>query len=78
MKELNIKILKVINTFHNGLVSSEYLITYEDMTYQTFDLKDLSENDMHRITEFMKKSKVVVRVRRYPKSNITRTIGKWF
>jgi hypothetical protein len=78
MKELNIKMLKVTNTFHNGLVSSDYLIIYEDMSYQIFDLKDLSENDMHRITEFMRKSKVVVRVRRYPKSNITRTVGKWF
>lgn len=77
MKALNIKELKVKNTFNKGKVDSTYIITYDDMTYQILDIEDLTESDKHRISEFMKKADVDVTIRRYPKSNITKTVGMW-
>lgn len=78
MKPLNIKEVKVTNVFHKGTASSDYLITYEDLSYQIFDVEDMSEYDMHRISEFMKKSQIDVTIRRYHKSNITKTVGRYY
>lgn len=78
MKALNIKELNVSNTFHSGLVDSTYTITYDDMTYQIFDVEDLTESDKHRICEFMKNSQIEVKIKRYPKKSITKTMGRYY
>ena len=78
MKALNIKELKVNNTFNKGKVDSTYIITYDDMTYQILDIEDLTESDKHRIAEFMKKAQIDVTIRRYHKSNITKTVGRYY
>lgn len=78
MKALNIKELKVVNTFHKGVVNSTYTITYDDMSYQIFGVEDLTENDKHRIYEFMKKARIDVTIRRYPKNSIIKTTGRYY
>lgn len=78
MKALNIKELKVANTFNKGKVDSTYTVTYDDMSYQILDVEDLTESDKHRIAEFMKKSQIDVTIRRYHKSNITKTLGRYY
>lgn len=78
MKPLNIKEVKVTNVFHKGTATSDYIITYEDLSYQIFDVEDITEYDMHRIAEFMKTSQIDVTIRRYRKSNTTKTIGRYY
>lgn len=78
MKPLNIKEVKVTNVFHKGTSSSDYLITYDDLSYQIFDVEDITEYDMHRIVEFMKTAQIDVTIRRYRKSNIIKTTGRYF
>lgn len=78
MKALNIKELEVRNTFNKGKVDSTYTITYDDNTYQIYDVEDLSECDKHRTCEFMKKAQIDVTIRRYPKSHITKTLGRYY
>lgn len=78
MKALNIKELKVNNTFNKGKVDSTYIVTYDDMSYQILDVEDLTESDKHRIAEFMKNAQIDVTIRRYRKSNITKTTGRYY
>lgn len=78
MKALNIKELKVVNTFHKGVVNSTYTITYDDMSYQIFEVEGLTENDKHQIFEFMKKAQIDVTIKRYPKKSIIKTIGRYY